>query len=96
MENEEIKTYLNNLKQKTPLIHCITNYVTVTRGGETYDFLYKFDPMDFETRVIKIIIVKVCSINLILWILKQKIQEKRGRTRRYKFDPMDFETKITC
>lgn len=29
MENEEIKTYLNNLKQKTPLIHCITNYVTV-------------------------------------------------------------------
>ena len=29
MENEEIKTYLNNLKQKNPLIHCITNYVTV-------------------------------------------------------------------
>lgn len=29
MENEEIKTYLNNLKEKSPLIHCITNYVTV-------------------------------------------------------------------
>lgn len=29
MENEEIKTYLNNLKEKNPLIHCITNYVTV-------------------------------------------------------------------
>lgn len=29
MENEDIKTYLNNLKQKNPLIHCITNYVTV-------------------------------------------------------------------
>ncbi len=29
MKNEEIKTYLNNLKQKNPLIHCITNYVTV-------------------------------------------------------------------
>lgn len=29
MENEEINTYLNNLKQKNPLIHCITNYVTV-------------------------------------------------------------------
>ncbi|MCZ6159971.1 hydroxyethylthiazole kinase [Campylobacter ureolyticus] len=29
MENEEIKTYLSNLKEKKPLIHCITNYVTV-------------------------------------------------------------------
>ena len=29
MENEEIKTYLKNLKEKNPLIHCITNYVTV-------------------------------------------------------------------
>lgn len=29
MENEEIKTCLNNLKEKNPLIHCITNYVTV-------------------------------------------------------------------
>lgn len=29
MENEEIKTYLSNLKEKNPLIHCITNYVTV-------------------------------------------------------------------
>lgn len=29
MKNEEIKTYLNNLKEKNPLIHCITNYVTV-------------------------------------------------------------------
>ena len=56
--------------------------------------MYKFDPMDFETRHHRKNSKRNKSINLILWILKQYYKVVAVMDSRYKFDPMDFETHL--
>ena len=55
--------------------------------------MYKFDPMDFETKLSRFGCFLISSINLILWILKPNIFKfAYFSIVSYKFDPMDFET----